>query len=141
MRRFAAKLLFQFRPSRPAEGSTIALCEERIVTFSAVSSRAALVKAKQIARRASHSYPVVGGGRVKLKPVGIMELMELGVETEPGEVWWDLYRRRVRGGRRSRLVPPERSLRIFTDLGSDALASRTRKRKRSKGQARRLTSA
>ena len=141
MRRFAAKLLFQFRPSRRAEGSTIALCEERIVTFSAVSPRAALGKAKQIARRASHSFPVVGGGRVQFEPVGIMELMELGVETEPGEVWWDLYRRRVRGRQRSRLVPPERSLRIFTDLGSDHLASRTRKRRRSKGRARRLTSA
>src|ERR1041384_6280201 len=140
MRRFAAKLLFQFRPS-PREGSTIALCEERIVTFSAVSSRAALVKAKQIARRASHSYPVVGGGRVQFEPVGIMELMELGAEAEPGEVWWDLYRRRVRGKRRSRLIPPERSLRIFTDLGSDHVAPTTRKRKRSKGRARRLTSA
>jgi len=141
MRRFAAKLLFQFRPSRRAEGSTIALCEERIVTFSAGSPRAALLKAKQIARRASHSFPVAGGGRVQFEPVGIMELMELGVETEPGEVWWDLYRRRVKGRQRSRLVPPERSLRIFTDLGSDHLASRTHQRKRSKGRARRLTSA
>src|SRR5438552_9707478 len=92
MRRFAAKLLFQFRPSRRSERSDMALCEERIVTFDAPSSRAALAKAKQIARRASHSFRVVGGGRVNFEPVGIMELMELGVETEPGEVWWDLYR-------------------------------------------------
>ncbi len=129
MRHFAAKLLFQFKESRPAD---MALCEERIVTFSAASSRAALSKAKQIARRASHSFRVVGGGRVHFKPVGIMEVMELGVETEPGEVWWDLYHRKVGGKRRARLVPPERSLRIFTDFGSDHAVSRRPKRKRSR---------
>ena|SRR5438093_597602 len=113
MRRFAAKLLFQFRPSRRSERSDTALCEERIVTFGAASSRAALAKAKQIARRATHSFRVVGGGRVNFEPVGIMELMELGVEAEPGEVWWDLYRRKLSTQRRSSLVPPERSLRIL----------------------------
>jgi hypothetical protein len=46
-----------------------------------------------------------------------MELMELGVETEPGEVWWDIYVRKL-SGRRSKLVPAERSLRVFTDRGS-----------------------
>jgi len=46
-----------------------------------------------------------------------MELMELGVETGPGEVWWDIYLRKL-SGRRSKLVPAERNLRIFTDLGS-----------------------
>ena len=59
-----------------------------------------------------------------------MELMELGVEAEPGEVWWDLYRRKLSTQRRSSLVPPERSLRIFTDLGSDHSAVKRRKRKR-----------
>jgi len=141
MRRFAAKLLFQFRPSRRSERSDMALCEERIVTFDAPSSRAALAKAKQIARRASHSFPVVGGGRVNFEPVGVMELMELGVETEPGEVWWDLYRRKLPRQRRSSLLPPERGLRIFTDLGSDHSAARKRVRKRGQGRARRLTSA
>src|SRR5438132_14318656 len=96
MRRFAAKLLFQFRPARRSGRSDMALCEERIVTFGAASSGAALAKAKQIARRASYSYRAVGGGRVKFEPVGIIELMELGVETGRGEVWWDLYRRRSR---------------------------------------------
>jgi hypothetical protein len=41
MRRFAAKLLFQFRPSRRSDRSAMALCEERIVTFGAQSPRAA----------------------------------------------------------------------------------------------------
>ena len=109
----------------------MALCEERIVTFSAGSPRAALAKAKQIARRASHSYRVVGGGRVHFELVGIMELMELGVETVPGEVWWDLYHRKLPRQRRAKLVPPERRLRVLTDLGSDYSPSRTGKRRQS----------
>jgi hypothetical protein len=130
MRRFAAKLLFQFRPSRRSERATMNLCEERIVTFGAASSRAALAKAKQIARRASHSFPVVRGGRVHFELVGIMELMELGVETEPGEVWWELYLRKLPRQRRATLVASERQLRVFTDLGSDHSPSRTRERRR-----------
>ncbi len=119
----------------------MALCEERIVTFGAASSRAALAKAKRIARGASHSFRVVGGGRVNFEPVGIMELMELGVETGLGEVWWDLYRRKLSMQRRSSLIPPERSLRIFTDLGSDDSAARKPERKRGGDRARRLTGA
>ena len=130
MRRFAAKLLFQFRSSRRSGRPQVALCEERIVTFGAASSRAALAKAKRIAGGASHSFRVVGGGRVNFEPVGIMELMELGVETGPGELWWDLYRRKLSTQRRSSLVPPERSLRIFTDLGSDHSAAKRLERKR-----------
>ena len=141
MRRFSAKLLFQFRPARPSDRSSMALCEERIVTFGANSPRAALANAKQIARRASYSFPVVGGGRVNFELVGILELMELGVETVPGEVWWDLYHKRLPGRRRSSLIPPERSLRIFTDFGPGHSASRTRKHKATKAKARRLTSA
>jgi hypothetical protein len=132
MRHFAAKLLFQFRPSRRSNRSVMALCEEQIVTFSAASPRAALGKAKQIARRASHSYPVVGGGRVHFVLVGILDLMELGVETVPGEVWWDLYHRKLPRQRRAKLVPPERRLRVFTDLGSDHSPSRTAKRRQSR---------
>jgi hypothetical protein len=134
MRRFAAKLLFQFRPSRRSDRSAMALCEERIVTFGAQSPRAALAKAKRIGRRASHSYPVVGGGRVHFELVGIVELMELGVETLPGEVWWDLYHRKLPRQRRGRLVPPERRLRVFTDLGSDHSPSLTGKRKWSRAR-------
>ena len=141
MRRFAAKLLFQFRSSRRSGRPQVALCEERIVTFGAASSRAALAKAKRIAGGASHSFRVVGGGRVNFEPVGIMELMELGVETGPRELWWDLYRRKLSMQRRSSLIPPERSLRIFTDLGSDDSAARKPERKRGRDQARRLTSA
>src|SRR5438094_433273 len=43
--------------------------------------------------------------------------MELGVETVPGEVWWDLYHRKLPRQRRAKLVPPERRLRVFTELG------------------------
>ena len=99
------------------------------MTFTAPSSTSALAKAKRLARHGAHPIPLVGGGRAQFEPVGIMELMELGVETEPGEVWWDIYVRKV-VGRRSKLVPPERDLRIFTDLGSSARRPKSGRRKR-----------
>jgi len=119
MARFAAKLLFRFRPPNGGKRSSRFLCEERIVTLTAPNATSALKKAKRIARKGAHSYRVVTGGRVHFEPVGVMELMELGVETGPGEVWWDIYVRKL-SGRRSKLVPAERNLRIFTDLASHA---------------------
>src|SRR5258705_11717619 len=118
MARFAAKLLFRFRPPNGGKKSSRFLCEERIVTFTAPSATSALTKAKRLARKGAHSYRVVTGGRVHFEPVGVMELMELGVETGPGEVWWDIYLRQAFGGPR-KLVPGERDLRVFTEVVSD----------------------
>ena len=128
MARFAAKLLFRFRPPNGGKKSSRFLCEERIVTFIAPSATKALSRAKRLARQGAHSFQVVGGGRAHFEPVGVIELMELGVETGPGEVWWDIYVRKV-SGRRTKLVPAERSLRIFTDGGSQ--------RQRKSGRGRR----
>src|SRR3989442_15799941 len=119
MPRFAARLLLRLSPPIGARKSSRFLCEERIVTFSAPSATRALTKAKRLARKGAHSYRVVTGGRVHFEPVGVMELMELGVETGPREGWWDIYLRKL-SWRRSKLVPAERNLLIFTDLASPA---------------------
>jgi hypothetical protein len=50
--------------------------------------------------------------------VGILQLMELGVECGEGEVWWE-FRRRHRAKERARkLLPAEKALWVFTDLTS-----------------------
>jgi hypothetical protein len=103
------------------------------VTFSAKSPQGALAKAKKLAREGSFHFRVVGGSRALFEPVGIMELMELGAETVPGEVWWDIYSRKL-SNRRTQLILPERSLRIFAETGS-------RDRSTKRGSRRRLTSA
>jgi uncharacterized protein DUF4288 len=132
MRQYAAKLLFRYRHASRAKNGQRYLCEERIVTFDARSPNAALAKAKRLARSAGFKFRVVGGGRAFFESVGIMELMELGVETVSGEVWWEIYSRKL-SGRRTQLVPPERKLRVFTER----LSSNGRKRSR----RRRLTRA
>jgi len=137
MPRFSAKILFQFRPAARSSRAQMRLCEERIVRFDAASARGALAKAKEIARRASFTYRATDGGRVRFEPLGILELMELGVETVAGEVWWELCRRKVPGRGRPRSVPPERNLRVFTDLRPSDRRSDGRRA----GKARRLTSA
>jgi len=83
MTRFAAKLLFRFRPPNGGKKPSRFFCEERIVTFTAPSATRALAKAKRLARKGAHSFQALGGGRVHFEPVGVMELMELGVETGP----------------------------------------------------------
>jgi len=128
MTRFAAKLLFRFRPPNGGKKPSRFFCEERIVTFTAPSATRALAKAKRLARKGAHSFQALGGGRVHFEPVGVMELMELGVETGPDEVWWDIYVRKL-SGRRSKLVPAERSLRIFTDGGSQPQRKSRRRRR------------
>ena len=114
MRRFSTKLLFEWVPSVPPKRC---LCEERLVTFRAHSSRDALAKAKRLGRQGEFTYREQDGGRGRFQFLGILDLMELGVEAGANEVWWDVYQRLEPSRRRTKLLPPERRLRIFTDLG------------------------
>jgi uncharacterized protein DUF4288 len=118
MRRFSTKLLFQWVPSLPPKRR---LCEERLVTFRAPSSRDALVRAKRLGKRGEFSYKEQGGGRGRFQFLGILDLMELGPEAGPHEVWWDIYERLEPYRRRAKLLPSEKRLRIFTDNGRRAV--------------------
>ncbi len=112
MRRFSTKLLFQWAPSVQPKRR---LCEERLVTFRARSSRDALAKAKRLGRQGEFTYREQGGGRGRFQFLGILDLMELGVEAGANEVWWDVYQRLEPLRRRTHLLPPESRLRIFAD--------------------------
>jgi len=114
MRRFSTKLLFHWAPSVPPKRR---LCEERLVTFRARSTRDALAKAKRLGRQGEFTYREQGGGRGRFQFLGVLDLMELGVEAEANEVWWDVYQRLEPSRRRAQLLPPETRLRIFTDRG------------------------
>ncbi len=140
VRRYAAKLLFQWNPEPNEPPRRIRLCEERIVTFGARSPRAALARAKAIGRRAQLRLDMEKGPSY-LQFVGILQLMQLGLEAEEHEVWWELSYKLLPRERRSRILPRERDLRVFTDFDtgpapSPPTAKHTRQRRR-----RRLTSA
>ena len=114
MARYAAKLLFDWNPDPITGGRVMRISEERILVFSARSARASLVKAKRLGREAELRYD--SGHRLRF--VGILQLMELGVECAEGEVWWELRRRRRAKERAKALLPAARDLWVFRDLTS-----------------------
>jgi hypothetical protein len=102
MARYAAKLLLDWNPDPITGGRVMRLSEERIVVFPARSARAALVKAKRLGREAELRYD--SGHRLRF--VGILQLMELGVACGEEEVWWELRRRRRTKERAKALLLP-----------------------------------
>jgi hypothetical protein len=80
--------------------------------FAARSARAAVERAKRLGRQGDLRY----GGGLRLRFVGILQLMELGFECAEGEVWWEFRRRRRAKERGRALVPAEKALWVFTDL-------------------------
>jgi hypothetical protein len=135
MRRFAAKLLFDWYPD-PVTGSRFKrLFEERIVVLSAKSGKTALAAAKRLGRQSELRYE--SGHRLRF--VGLMQLMELGSECREGEVWWEFRRRRMTIGQaKARLLSAKRALYVFTD-GQESSAARQGPSRRKRHAASRLT--
>ncbi|MEW6302248.1 MAG: DUF4288 domain-containing protein [Verrucomicrobiota bacterium] len=106
-KRYAAKLLFQFRVE--SEGKR-RLCEERIILVPARSGKAALTKAKRHAKASEFSYKNSDARRVHFEFIGVMDLLHLGPECEPGEVWYDIVEYVQPMERRKKLLPPESKL-------------------------------
>ncbi len=122
MNRYAAKLLFQWNAMPGGRVSSRRVSEERIVNFRAASPRAALAKAKSMGKQGSFR-----SGSIRFQFVGILQLMELGIESGPGEVWWELSYRSRPLERRGKILPREKDLWVFA--------------KPSRSDRRRLTSA
>jgi hypothetical protein len=126
MTRFAAKLLFQFRVDFDGDSGKRRLCEERIINFSARSSREALHKAKCRGKKGEHSYKNSDGNTVAFEFVGILDLMSLGVEAEADEVWYDIRERLLPKERRHEIIPTDEVLlrRIGGSPGSSTAVGR-----------------
>jgi hypothetical protein len=118
MRRFAAKLLFQFRVNVDGDAGKRRLCEERIINFSARSPRDALQRAKGRGKRGEYSYKNSDGNEVSFEFVGIIDLMSLGVEAEADEVWYEIHERLLPMERRRKIIPADDVL--LRRLGSGA---------------------
>ncbi len=109
MRRYAAKLLFQYRVVKNGVSNRRRVCEERIVNCSAANARTALDKVKRTARSCEHSYENSAGGRVHVEFVGVLQLIHLFVP-ENAEVWHELVDRITPMERKAELVPPTSAL-------------------------------
>jgi hypothetical protein len=110
MRRYTAKLLFQFRVTVGAVDGKRRLCEERIILLRASSARAALSQAKRRGRTSQFAYSNNDGNPVHFEFVGVMELLELGPECEDDEVWYEIKERLLPLERKEALIPAESDL-------------------------------
>jgi hypothetical protein len=62
--------------------------ERRLINFQATDGQAALKEAKRRGRAAQFSN--TDGNRVHFEFVGVQDLMHLGSECHPDEVWYDM---------------------------------------------------
>lgn len=108
--RYAAKLLFQFRVVADGDSGKRRICEERIIVIRANSGKAALARAKSRGKRSEHKYDNDEGHRVHFEFIGVLDLLELGVECQDDEVWYEIRERVLPSERRSKLLPPESKL-------------------------------
>ena len=109
-RRYTAVLLFEFNVTSRGRSLARRLCEERVIVFPASTAKAALAHAKAYGRAEQHSYTNARGGKVRFRFVGLLDLLHVGVECGPEEVWYGLRELLRPMERRRSLVPPEASL-------------------------------
>jgi hypothetical protein len=113
--RYAAMLLFQFRVVTAGVSNKRRLCEKRLILLTAPDGKAALRAAKKRGREAQHSYLNGDGGRVRFEFVGVLDLLHLGLECEPDEVYYQLCRLTEPMERRGKLLPPESRLQAVAE--------------------------
>jgi hypothetical protein len=116
-RRYAAMLLFQFRVRSGQADDRRRKCEKRLIVIEAPDARTALRRAKQRGRQARHRYRNGQGGMVYFEFVGVLDLLHLGSECEPDEVWYDICEMVKPMERRKDLVPPESQLCALVEEG------------------------
>jgi hypothetical protein len=110
MPRFAAKLLFQFRVELSGDSGKRRTCEERIINFTARSSRDALRKAKRRGQAGEYRYKNSDGNTVSFEFIGVMGLLDLGWEVEADEAWYEIRERLLPMERRDKIIPTDRVL-------------------------------
>jgi hypothetical protein len=109
-KRYAAKLLFQYKVVVNGKASTRRVCEERIILFEAASDQKALGYAKNKGHRAESTYRNLQGDRVAFEFVGVRDMIQLGFECNPDEVWYDIKEMVRPMERRAQLIPSDQRL-------------------------------
>jgi hypothetical protein len=131
MKRYAGRLLFQFRRDRKGSSNARRLCEERIVVVEARSAPDALRTMRARGRAEETDYEQEGE-HVFFEFVGVAELIELGAPLEPDEVWWEFYEVLRPMERRNELIPTREDLRAFSVGRERAKRRRAARRERTR---------
>ena len=110
MRRYSAKLLFQYRVDIAGVSGRMRYVETRITTMHAATARKALASFKKSARSEQASFRNDDGNTVFIEFIGVADMMELGPECEESEVWYEVKPMLTPMERKDRLIPDERQL-------------------------------
>ncbi len=86
MHRFSAKLLFQFRVDINGDPANAVFAKNGIVVFQAKNAHIALKMSQRRGKHAEYSYSNDDGNTVYFEFIGIMDLLELGIECDDDEV-------------------------------------------------------
>lgn len=107
---YAAKLIFEFLVLVDGRPGTRRLCEDRLILVTAPTAHAALREAKRQARASQYRYRNSEGNPIHFRFIGVVDLLHLGVECQPNEVWYTITQRVRPMERRSKLLPKVREL-------------------------------
>jgi hypothetical protein len=129
--RYAARFLFQFRVMVSGNPGVRRLCEDRIIVLRAAGARSALTKARARGKAAEYRHSNADGTPVFFEFIGVTDLLELGVECEPDEVWYDIVRKVKPMERRRQLIPVAERLNAIARERSNKSLERTGKARRS----------
>ena len=105
--RYVALLLFQFRVVVGRESSKRRTVEKRMIVVHAPNAKQALNRATKRGREAQFDYLNSDGNPVHFEFVGVLDLLQLGAECEPDEVWYDICTMLSPMERRDSLLPSE----------------------------------
>ncbi len=108
MNRYSARMLFQFRADLgDGRSDVMRRCEDRIFVILARNANSALLKAKAYGKRKEFEGKAEAGNPIYFEFVGVTDLLELGIETEPEEVWYNIVTMKQPSERRDKLIPKE----------------------------------
>ncbi len=110
-KKYAARMLFQFRTVENGLSNKKRLCEERIILFEGSSAAECYRSAKKRGKREELSY-VDGNVEVFFEFIGIVELIELDMR-DPDEVWWHFVEKIKPMENIDKLIPRKDQLSAF----------------------------
>ena len=118
MAKYAARMLWQYRPQEGSVSKQRRICEERVVVFDADSGHEAYEKIDAYGRASQLHSTVRNEPDVKIhfEFIGVIDLILLSDWSENDEfqeVWYELYDRLRPMERKDKLIPKKEELREF----------------------------
>ncbi len=125
LRRYAAKLLFQFRWETDGISNRKRICEELVIHVSDISDERALRQVRRIARKKEFDYHL-DSKHIFYEFIGIPDLREFGIELDPDEVWWEFREMLTPMERKDQIIPDKEELSVFKNPATRRKKGRVR---------------